>query len=129
LKSEKAAASQVANQAELMEEAFEARAMKKPAAKEPQPKIAASSKVAPESKLNKDSKTKPVKKDPEHKMDWKNLHSRTYTAAKLCFIQEGHKLEIACEKAHKVVADDLSMASGFEPHPNKKRQTRTRSEP
>ena len=105
---QKAASLQVAKQARLMEKAFDERAMKKPAA------CKAKAKAVP-------TETKAVKKDKEGglKMDRKNLHSRTYTAAKLKFLKQGFKLEDACVKASEVAADELRK-HGFEPHPKKR---------
>ena len=109
---QKAASLQVAKQAKLMEKAFDERAMKKPAACNPKAKA-----VPTASK----PETKAVKKDQEGglKMDRKNLHSRTYTAAKLKFLKQGFKLEEACTKASQVAADELRK-HGFEPHPKKR---------
>ena len=75
--------------------------------------------AVPESKPKKIEPTKAVKKDKEPlKMDRKNLHSRTYTAAKLKGLKEGMTLEDACEKASKVAAAELKK-HGYEPHPKK----------
>ena len=119
------AAKVVAGQAAVMETAMEQRAMKKPAAAKTKPaantKAATKKPPVPESTLAKEVKTKGVKKDTELKMDRKNLHSRTYTAAKLKFLKEGNPLEKACEKASAVAADELRR-HGYEPHPKKRPQ-------
>ena len=98
-------------QAGVVEDAIDRRSkaakMKRPAA------------AVPESKPKKIEPTKAVKKDKEPlKMDRKNLHSRTYTAAKLKGLKEGMTLEDACVKASKVAAAELKK-HGYEPHPKK----------
>ena len=92
-----------------MERALEERAMKKPATCNPKAKA--------KSTASK-SETKAIKKDQEGglKMDRKNIHSRTYTAAKLKFLKQGFKLEDAVEKASAVAANELKK-HGFVPHP------------
>ena len=99
-------------QAGVVEDAIDRRSkaakMKRPAA------------AVPESKPKRIDATKAVKKDKEPwKMDRKNLHSRTYTAAKLKGLKEGMTLEDACEKASKVDAAELKK-HGYEPHPKKR---------
>ena len=99
-------------QAGVVEDAIDCRSkaakMKRPAA------------AVPESKPKKIDATKAVKKDKEPlKMDRKNLHSRTYTAAKLKGLKDGMTLEDACEKASKVAAAELKK-HGYEPHPKKR---------
>ena len=99
-------------QAKVVEDAIDHRSkaakMKRPAA------------AVPESKPKKIEPTKAVKKDKEPlKMDRKNLHSRTYTAAKLKGLKEGMTLEDACVKASKVAAAELKK-HGYEPHPKKR---------
>ena len=106
---QKKAQSMVASQAKVMERALEERAMKKPATCNPKAKA--------KSTASK-SETKAIKKDQEGglKMDRKNIHSRTYTAAKLKFLKQGFKLEDAVEKASAVAANELKK-HGFVPHP------------
>ena len=106
---QKKAQSMVASQAKVMERALEERAMKKPATCNPKAKA--------KSTASK-SETKAIKKDQEGglKMDRKNIHSRTYTAAKLKFLKQGFKLEDAIEKASAVAANELKK-HGFVPHP------------
>ena len=99
-------------QAGVVEDAIDRRSkaakMKRPAA------------AVPESKPKKIEPTKAVKKDKEPlKMDRKNLHSRTYTAAKLKGLKEGMTMEDACVKASKVAAAELKK-HGYEPHPKKR---------
>ena len=98
-------------QAGVVEDAIDRRSkaakMKRPAA------------AVPESKPKRIDATKAVKKDEPLKMDRKNLHSRTYTAAKLKGLEEGMTLEDACEKASKVAAAELKK-HGYEPHPKKR---------
>ena len=98
-------------QAGVVEDAIDRRSkaakMKRPAA------------AVPESKPKRIDATKAVKKDEPLKMDRKNLHSRTYTAAKLKGLKEGMTLEDACEKASKVAAAELKK-HGYEPHPKKR---------